>query len=233
MQANSSLAVFWTMARILSDADVMLQVQAEISAALASSGGVFSLEMLQQLPFLGYCIKVSFQVGFLLSICLSLSPSQISLPAKTENPLPSSASPSVYVRHVPILRCEIVTICPGFRAKERVSAVAPYTSDIFPPPTMCSLAGTTPIAPQPAGSARRLAPLTSPPRAQSGTIPPPLPLPLSPNTKKTTPNPCCCLHAHGPSCARRVELPSEARFSYAARSNDGLYKVMPRDVSRS
>jgi hypothetical protein len=64
MQANSSLAVFWTMARILSDADVMLKVQAEISTALASSGGVFSLEMLQQLPFLGYCIKVSFQFGF-------------------------------------------------------------------------------------------------------------------------------------------------------------------------
>ena len=59
MQANSSLAVFWTMARILSDADVLLKVQSEISDALASSGGIFTLEMLQQLPYLGYCIKVS------------------------------------------------------------------------------------------------------------------------------------------------------------------------------
>jgi cytochrome P450 len=48
------------MARILSDADVLLKVQAEISDALATSNGIFSLEMLQQLPYLGYCIKVSF-----------------------------------------------------------------------------------------------------------------------------------------------------------------------------
>jgi hypothetical protein len=46
------------MVRILSDADVMLQVQAEVSAALTSSGGIFSLEMLQQLPYLSNCIKV-------------------------------------------------------------------------------------------------------------------------------------------------------------------------------
>lgn len=75
MQANSSLAVFWTMARILSDADVLLKVQSEISDALASSGGVFNLEMLQQLPYLGYCIKVNyletaFVVSFLL-VCLN------------------------------------------------------------------------------------------------------------------------------------------------------------------
>ena len=61
MQANSSLAVFWTMARILSNPDVHLKVQAEISDALASSGGVFSLDMLQRVRYLRYCIKVSFQ----------------------------------------------------------------------------------------------------------------------------------------------------------------------------
>jgi hypothetical protein len=48
------------MARILSDADVLLKVQAEISDALAVSDGIFSLEMLQQLPYLGHCIKVNF-----------------------------------------------------------------------------------------------------------------------------------------------------------------------------
>jgi hypothetical protein len=47
------------MARVLSDADVLLKVQAEVSDALASSGGIFSMEMLQQLPYLGCCIKVS------------------------------------------------------------------------------------------------------------------------------------------------------------------------------
>jgi hypothetical protein len=61
MQANSSLAVFWTMARILSNPDVHLKVQAEISEALASSGGVFSLEMIQGLRYLSYCVKVSFR----------------------------------------------------------------------------------------------------------------------------------------------------------------------------
>jgi hypothetical protein len=56
------------MARILSDADVLLKVQAEISDALAASDGIFSLEMLQQLPYLGHCIKVSFCI----SICILL-----------------------------------------------------------------------------------------------------------------------------------------------------------------
>jgi hypothetical protein len=70
MQANSSLAVFWTMARILSDADVLLKVQSEISDALASSGGVFTLEMLQQLPYLGYCIKVNCLPAFVVSVLL-------------------------------------------------------------------------------------------------------------------------------------------------------------------
>ena len=56
------------MARILSDADVLLKVQAEISDALAASDGIFGLEMLQQLPYLGHCIKVSFCI----SICILL-----------------------------------------------------------------------------------------------------------------------------------------------------------------
>ncbi len=64
------LAVFWTMARILSNADVLLKVQAEISHALASSGGNFSLEMLQQLPYLGHCIKVFF-CSLIVCCCLS------------------------------------------------------------------------------------------------------------------------------------------------------------------